>query len=117
MSLAYKTMKSPVGKLKLVASDKGLVAILWENDGPRRVRMGELVEEKQHPVLIETEQQLGEYFAGKRKTFGRLCLPYHLVRRGVTGSWQSNLGIPGRHGLWARRTDETLYRSLFLATA
>ena len=40
MSLAYKMMESPVGKLKLVASDKGLVAIPWENDSPSRVRLG-----------------------------------------------------------------------------
>ena len=39
MSLAYKIIESPVGKLKLVASDKGLVAILWGNDKPRRVHL------------------------------------------------------------------------------
>jgi methylated-DNA-[protein]-cysteine S-methyltransferase len=69
MSLAYKLIDSPVGELKLVASDKGLVAILWENDSPRRVRLSELVEDEQHPVLVETERQLEEYFAGKRKAF------------------------------------------------
>jgi methylated-DNA-[protein]-cysteine S-methyltransferase len=69
MSLAYKMMKSPVGKLKLVASDKGLVAILWENDRLHRVRLSEMVEEEDHPVLVETERQLGEYFAGRRKAF------------------------------------------------
>jgi methylated-DNA-[protein]-cysteine S-methyltransferase len=69
VSLAYKTIESPIGKLKLVASDKGLVAILWENDSPRRVRLDELVADEQHPVLVETERQLGQYFAGKRKTF------------------------------------------------
>ena len=69
MSFAYKIMESPIGKLKLVASDKGLVAVLWENDRPSRVRLEELVEENRHPVLVETERQLGEYFAGKRKTF------------------------------------------------
>ncbi len=69
MSLAYKMMESPVGKLKLVASDKGLVAILWENDRPSRVRLGELIANEHHPVLVETERQLGEYFAGKRKAF------------------------------------------------
>jgi methylated-DNA-[protein]-cysteine S-methyltransferase len=69
MSLAFKTIESPVGELKLVASDKGLVAILWENDSPRRVRLTELVANEKHPVLIETEQQLDEYFAGKRKAF------------------------------------------------
>jgi methylated-DNA-[protein]-cysteine S-methyltransferase len=69
MSLAYKTIESPVGELKLVASDKGLVAILWENDSPRRVRLSELVAKERHPVLVETERQLDEYFAGKRKAF------------------------------------------------
>jgi methylated-DNA-[protein]-cysteine S-methyltransferase len=69
MSLVYKVIDSPVGELKLVASDKGLVAILWENDSPRRVRLNELVENEKHPVLVETERQLDEYFAGKRKAF------------------------------------------------
>src|SRR6266436_10165624 len=69
MSLAYKKIESPIGTLKLVASDKGLVAILWEKDSPRRVRLSELVANEQHPVLVETERQSEEYFAGKRKTF------------------------------------------------
>jgi methylated-DNA-[protein]-cysteine S-methyltransferase len=69
MSLVYKTIESPVGKLKLVASNKALVAILWENDRPRRVRLSELIEDDQHPLLLEPERQLGEYFAGKRKLF------------------------------------------------
>jgi len=69
MSLARKRVDSPVGKLELIASDKGLVAILWENDRPGRVRLSERVEEEQHPILAKTEQQLGEYFAGTRKEF------------------------------------------------
>src|SRR5689334_196320 len=69
MSLAYKTVSSPVGELKLVASDKGLVAILWENDKPNRVPLRELEENDRHPILLKTEQQLNEYFAGKRKSF------------------------------------------------
>jgi methylated-DNA-[protein]-cysteine S-methyltransferase len=66
---SYKTMKSPVGRLKLVASDRGLAAILWENDDPKRVRLAPLVEDKNHPVLCETERQLNDYFAGKLKKF------------------------------------------------
>ena len=66
---SYKTMKSPVGRLKLVASDRGLAAILWENDDPKRVRLGPPAESKEHPVLLETQRQLNEYFAGKRETF------------------------------------------------
>ena len=64
-----KTMKSPVGRLKLVASDRGLAAILWENDDPQRVRLSPLAESKEHPVLLETQRQLNEYFAGKREKF------------------------------------------------
>ena len=92
MNLACKIIESPVGKLKLVASDKGLVAILWENDSPRRVRLSELVANEQHPVLVETERQLGEYFAGKRKTFS-----IALDMRGTRfqkNVWEALLAIP-----------------------
>lgn len=67
--LFCKQMKSPVGLLTLVASDKGLRAVMWENDDPRRVRLGEVTENNKHPVLLEAERQLAEYFKGKRRTF------------------------------------------------
>jgi methylated-DNA-[protein]-cysteine S-methyltransferase len=92
MSLAYKVIESPIGKLKLVASDKGLVAILWENDSPRRVRLSELVADEQHPVIVETERQLGEYFAGRRKAFS-----VALDMRGTRFQkdvWEALLAIP-----------------------
>lgn len=69
MAHVYKIMQSPVGALKLVASDKALTAILWENDNPKRVRLGALVESPKHPVLERTAKQLGEYFAGTRTAF------------------------------------------------
>jgi methylated-DNA-[protein]-cysteine S-methyltransferase len=69
MAYSYKIIASPVGKLKLFASVKGLAAILWEYDDPRRVRLGELREDTNHPVLLQIERQLGEYFAGTRKAF------------------------------------------------
>jgi methylated-DNA-[protein]-cysteine S-methyltransferase len=64
-----KTIWSPVGELTLVADDRGLAAILWENDRPDRVRLGTLRESADHPVLVETERQLAQYFAGTRRTF------------------------------------------------
>ncbi|MGH6882028.1 methylated-DNA--[protein]-cysteine S-methyltransferase [Hypericibacter sp.] len=63
----YKMVKSPVGELKLVASNDGLAAIMWEDDW--RVRLNIVAEDKKNPVLRETERQLKEYFAGRRKTF------------------------------------------------
>jgi len=92
MSLAYKIIESPIGQLKLVASDKGLVAILWENDSPRRVRLSKLVADDRSPVLVETERQLGEYFSGKRKMFS-----IALDMRGTPFQkdvWRALLAIP-----------------------
>ncbi|MGY4395993.1 methylated-DNA-[protein]-cysteine S-methyltransferase [Sphingomonas sp. UYAg733] len=69
MSYSYKMIASPVGELKLIASEKGLAAILWENDDPKRVRLGPLVEQADNPFLVETECQLDAYFAGELTTF------------------------------------------------
>lgn len=69
MAFAFKTVATPVGLLKIVATDVALAAILWENDDPKRVRLAPLIEEIDHPVLLLVERQLGEYFDGTRKTF------------------------------------------------
>ncbi|MFW2148355.1 methylated-DNA--[protein]-cysteine S-methyltransferase [Acinetobacter sp. TY1] len=69
MQLFFMEIDSPVGVLKLVANDISLIAVLWENETPNRVRLAELVENKQHPILLETKKQLSEYFEGQRKIF------------------------------------------------
>jgi len=69
MSLSYKFLESPVGKLKLVASEIGLIAVLWENDKPQRVPLKDLIEDNNENILREAERQLKEYFAGKRRSF------------------------------------------------
>ena len=69
MTYVFKWMASPVGRLKLVAGDKGLVAILWPDDNPKRVPLGDLIEDADNPYLIQAEQELAEYFAGKRLAF------------------------------------------------
>jgi methylated-DNA-[protein]-cysteine S-methyltransferase len=69
MNYFSKTMKSPVGVLTLVASDQGLAAVLWENDDPSRVRLGPTVEKSDHPLLLKTERQLEDYFAGTLEKF------------------------------------------------
>ena len=69
MKLAFMEMPSPVGILKLVATENALVAVLWENENPKRVRLAELIEQVDHPILLETQKQLCEYFAGTRQQF------------------------------------------------
>ena len=92
MTCSYKTIASPVGELKLVASDRGLVAVLWENDDPDRVRLGHLVEDRAHAILIEAERQLEEYFAGERDSF---AVPLDFRGTAFQKSvWQALLTIP-----------------------
>ena len=69
MALARSKMPSPVGELTLIASETGLVAVLWETDDPARVRLGEVQDQADHPVLVRTAAQLDEYFAGERRAF------------------------------------------------
>jgi methylated-DNA-[protein]-cysteine S-methyltransferase len=88
----YKTMRSPVGLLTLVGSDRGLAAVLWENDNPKRIRRSIVDEDTDHPVLIETERQLNEYFTGKRKAFS---VPLDFVGTEFQiRVWQALLAIP-----------------------
>ena len=69
IAYVYKLIDSPFGKLQLVASDKGLAAVLWENDDPRRVRLGPLKPAPDNKFLNEAEKQLKAYFEGGLKKF------------------------------------------------
>ena len=92
MGLHSKFVDSPVGQLKLVASDCGLVAILWENDSPRRVRLVDQTEDRHNPILSKTASQLAEYFAGKRQSFDLALDPKGTpFQRAV---WDALLAIP-----------------------
>jgi methylated-DNA-[protein]-cysteine S-methyltransferase len=92
MAFSYQLFNSPVGQLKLVASDKGLVAILWENDDPKRVRLGDVTQDKDHPILIETARQLDAYFAG---TLQRFTVPLDFQGTEFQQDvWRALLSIP-----------------------
>jgi methylated-DNA-[protein]-cysteine S-methyltransferase len=125
VTLVSRIFASPVGALTLVAGDRGLVAILWEDDDPLRVRLGDIRPLAVHPILDMAERQLSEYFAGGRTAFD---LP--LDFRGTDFQkqvWAALLAIPfgetrsyaqiaraiGRPTLMAA----TRYRSSRLATA
>jgi methylated-DNA-[protein]-cysteine S-methyltransferase len=69
MNYYWKMMASPIGPLKLVASDRGLAAVLWENDNPHRVRLSPLVEDHEFGILLQAERELAEYFDGQRREF------------------------------------------------
>lgn len=92
METVCKVIPSPVGELTLVARGAGLAAILWENDKPNRVRLGEMRVDDSCAVLQETARQLGEYFAGTRQQFD---VPLDFAGTAFQQEvWQALLTIP-----------------------
>ncbi len=88
----FRMMKSPVGPLQLVASDDGLAGVLWGKEDVDRVRLNIVGEDRKHPVLLEAERQLDEYFAGKRRKFSlKLDFAGTEFQNKV---WQALLSIP-----------------------
>jgi methylated-DNA-[protein]-cysteine S-methyltransferase len=96
---ASKRIESPVGPLLLVASGNSLVAILWKDEKPGRVPLTgrsdsrpQIFTDPGHPILLDTERQLEEYFAGRRQAF--------TVKLGFLGTdfqqrvWNALLTIP-----------------------
>ncbi len=69
MNTFFKKMASPTGDLTLIASEKGLRAVLWNYDDSGKSGIDKGIEDPDHPVLVEAEKQLTEYFDKKRKTF------------------------------------------------
>lgn len=65
----WKPIDSPVGRLTLIGTDAGMAAILWEDDRADRLGLTLDAEAPNHPVLLEAERQLREYFEGRRDTF------------------------------------------------
>lgn len=64
------TIESPVGALRLFASDKGLRGVLWpQNDSSQLHLTVAPVERADHPVLALAARQLAEYFSSGRRMF------------------------------------------------
>ena len=64
--ILQKKIKSPIGDLFLVASEKGLQGIFWENQNYPASKNTSL---SQSVFLEETEAQLKKYFSGDLKEF------------------------------------------------
>lgn len=91
-TLFYTEMNTPVGKLKLVAHDQALVAVLWEHEIENRVKLQHLELNDTHPILLKTRQQLTEYFQGQRQVFD---LPLAFIGTPFQKQvWQALLTIP-----------------------
>ena len=95
MSNFHNIISSPVGQLTLIASDRGLAAVLWENEAPKRVGIDKGEQRDDFPLLVATAQQLREYFDGARKIF-ELPLDFYGTEF-QQQVWQALLTIPYGH--------------------
>jgi methylated-DNA-[protein]-cysteine S-methyltransferase len=92
-TLHSTTHQTPVGMLTLVASDRGLRAVLWPKLSAQRAGISPRPRRNpDHPILRMTIEQLGEYFAGSRTRFE---LPLDLEgTRFQLAAWRSLADIP-----------------------
>lgn len=75
--LRVAVMPSPVGELRIVVSEVGVRAILWEDDTDRVTGTdAEPIAPEDDPIARRAVAQIGEYFAGERTEFD---LPLDLV--------------------------------------
>ena len=63
---ASRVIATPIGRLTLVASSKGLQHVTF---GAKKLSTAKSVSSKANDHLTQTERQLREYFAGKRRKF------------------------------------------------
>ncbi len=91
--LHYTTHPTPVGELTLVASDRGLRAVVWPTSSRRGTGVsGRPQRNPDHPILKTTAGELDEYFAGERTTFD---IPLDLEgTRFQVAAWRSLAKIP-----------------------
>ncbi|WP_415853761.1 methylated-DNA--[protein]-cysteine S-methyltransferase [Sinomonas sp. G460-2] len=74
LDVAYRVVETPVGKLLLAATERGLVRVAYEREGHEAVL--EKLAERLSPRILESPGRLGEaarqveeYFAGRRTGF------------------------------------------------
>jgi len=68
----YDNMNSPVGGLTIIVSSQGLHAILWDADFKNvqyQQILNNLSRSSNESTMVNTKNQLSEYFQGKRKDF------------------------------------------------
>ena len=69
--LSSTTMDTPVGELTLVASERGLRAVMWPDEREGRVPVGEATGAgpRAARILADAVRELDEYFVGERTEF------------------------------------------------
>ena len=70
-ALSSTTMHTPVGVLTLVASERGVRAVMWPDERDGRVPLGDTsgAGAAADGILVDAVRQLDEYFIGERTEF------------------------------------------------
>ncbi len=96
--LVATTFDSPVGELTIIASDRGLRAVLWpadqekERQGTPRVKEMSVATEGENDITRLAALQLEEYFSGVRREFS---IPLDLAGTELQlQTWASLASIP-----------------------
>lgn len=102
----WTVMPSPIGELRLVTDGEHLTAVEFSPFAEGRI-VGERADD--HPVLVESARQLGEYFAGERRTFDLPLSPAgSAFQREVWGELERiDYGQTRSYGEIARRLGRT----------
>lgn len=88
--LHFKNMKSPIGKITLISSDDALVGLYINDEMMPKKKLAH--KNENHNILRIAEEQLNEYFEGRRKIFN---LPLKLEGTEFQNkAWQALLQIP-----------------------
>lgn len=76
MSFFSSTIPSPIGNLRALADADFLYLLEFEDSKELEKKIGKIISpskekiiQQENPILIETKQELHEYFEGKRKNF------------------------------------------------
>jgi methylated-DNA-[protein]-cysteine S-methyltransferase len=86
------SLATPIGSLILAATDKSIVALVWNRTGLKRLGIKVGHENTHLPLFKEAGKQIREYFSGRRKVFD---LPLDLAGTAFQKSvWQVLLKIP-----------------------
>lgn len=67
MSLYESTLETPLGSLRLLASDRGLAGIYFEQH--KNMPLRQALPDDLHPLLEKVKVQLRQYFEGTRRRF------------------------------------------------
>jgi len=69
MTLRRSTIESPIGPLRLIATEAALVAVLWPEERQGRVKFPAEPVDGDNDVLAQAARELREYFSGDRRSF------------------------------------------------